>query len=358
MEGQSEVKVGMCVLIHGLETRKDLNDRWGEVLKKCDGMDPERFLVKVFDPDLGFGRGDWSTETVRIKTVNLEESLIGPTTHEGMACGHSNPRHDGSFCDEKLVASQILHGDEDMLSWPEIKEKWGSCVNFALKHGFDPMDWDRFDELRELSTRIKAKRQQLAREQLAREERARREREMESQRRTPPDNGRIDLVVEGEAANGAAPAAPAAAVENEIKAFIGGLASTVTEEHLKKEFKKYGIVGANVKVKRYNGRSKVFGFVSFETEEGRQKAVDELHGKEVWGKQIKVAPAMPKDPNAPRPRRGRGTKPPRGRGADQGTEATKMPYKGTNSQGNSECLRRPPRLRPSESPLLATRMPR
>ena len=259
-------------------------------------MDPERFLVKVFDPDLGFGRGDWSTETVRIKTVNLEESLIGPTTHEGMACGHSNPRHDGSFCDEKLVASQILHGDEDMLSWPEIKEKWGSCVNFALKHGFDPMDWDRFDELRELSTRIKAKRQQLAREQLAREERARREREMESQRRTPPDNGRIDLVVEGEAANGAAPAAPAAAVENEIKAFIGGLASTVTEEHLKKEFKKYGIVGANVKVKRYNGRSKVFGFVSFETEEGRQKAVDELHGKEVWGKQIKVAPAMPEGP--------------------------------------------------------------
>ena len=106
------MKVGMCVLIHGLETRKDLNDRWGEVLKKCDGMDPERFLVKVFDPDLGFGRGDWSTETVRIKTVNLEESLIGPTTHEGMACGHSNPRHDGSFCDEKLVASQILHGDE------------------------------------------------------------------------------------------------------------------------------------------------------------------------------------------------------------------------------------------------------
>lgn len=35
MEGQSEVKVGMCVLIHGLETRKDLNDRWGEVLKSA-----------------------------------------------------------------------------------------------------------------------------------------------------------------------------------------------------------------------------------------------------------------------------------------------------------------------------------
>ena len=157
-----------------------------------------------------------------------------------------------------------------------------------------------------------------------------------------------------EQANGAA---PAAAVENEIKAFIGGLAWAVTDEQLKEEFEKYGIVGANVTVNRYNGRSRGFGFVSFETEEGRQKAVDELHDKEVWGRQITVAPAKPRDPNAPRPRRSRGTKHSRGRGADQGTETTNMPYKGTNSQGNSECRRRPPRLRPSESPLLATRMP-
>ena len=115
---------------------------------------------------------------------------------------------------------------------------------------------------------------------------------MESQRRTPPDNGRIGLV-EGEAANGAAPAVPAAAVENEIKAFIGGLASWVTEEHLKEEFEKYGIVGANVTVKRYMGQSRGFGFVSFETEEGRQKAVERLHGKMFWGKEITVAPAKP-----------------------------------------------------------------
>ena len=84
------------------------------------------------------------------------------------------------------------------------------------RHGFRFEQYSTV-ELRELSTRVKAKRQQLEREQLAREERARREREMESQRRTPPDNGRIGLVVEGEAANGAAPAAPAAAVENKIR---------------------------------------------------------------------------------------------------------------------------------------------
>ena len=322
MEGQSawRPKVGMCVLIHGLETRTYLNDRWGEVLEKEDicpyilyRPEDERFLVKVFDPDLGFGRGDWSSETVPLKAENLKESLVGPTNHEGAPCGASDPRGDPGGCVEKLVASQILHGDEDMLTWQEIKKKWGSCFNFAYYHGFNAMNLDQLDRLRKLSTTMKATRQHLAEQ----ERRVRREREMESQRRTPPDNGRIGLVVEGEAANGAAPAAPAAAVENEIKAFIGGLASWVTEEHLKEEFEKYGIVGANVK-RLKNGRSRGFGFVSFWTVGLRQKAVERLHGKMFWGKEITVAPAKPRDRNAPRPRRGRGTKHSRGRGADQG----------------------------------------
>ena len=156
MEGQSAVKVGMCVIIKGLETRTDLNDRWGEVLKKCEGTDPERYLVKVFDPDLGFGRGDWSTETVRVKTTNLEESLVGPTGPEGMPCGASDPLGDPGFCIEKLVASQILHGDEDMLSWQDIKDGWGSCYGFARGHGIDPTDFDTHDELQEISTKLKA----------------------------------------------------------------------------------------------------------------------------------------------------------------------------------------------------------
>ncbi|WZN64767.1 hypothetical protein HKI87_10g63240 [Chloropicon roscoffensis] len=160
MVSQSAVKVGVCVIIKGLETRTDLNDRWGNVLKKCEGTDPERYLVEVFDPDLGFGRGDWSTETVRVKTTNLEESLIGPTTHEGMACGASDPRHDGSLCPEKLVASQILHGDEDMLTWQEISDGWGSCYSFARNHGINPLNFDTHDDLREISTRLKARRNQ------------------------------------------------------------------------------------------------------------------------------------------------------------------------------------------------------
>ena len=199
----------MCVLIRGLETRKDLNGRWGEVLEKCDGMDPECFLVKVFDPDLGFGRGDWSTETVPFLAENLKESLIGPTNHKGLPCGASDPRGDAGDWVEKPVASQILHGDEDMLSWQEIKEEWGSCFAFACFHKINWTDLDELDELRKLSRSIKAKRQQLAFE-----ERARREREMESQRRTPPDIGRIGSMVEVEAANGAA---PAAAVETKLR---------------------------------------------------------------------------------------------------------------------------------------------
>ena len=145
----------MCVLIHGLPPPfTELNDRWGEVIQTCEGC--SACLVKVFDPDLGFGEGDWSTETVRLKAENLKESLIGPTTHEGMACGASDPRHDGSLCPEKLVASQILHGDEDMLTWQEISDEWGSCYSFARNHGINPLNFDTLDELREISTKLKA----------------------------------------------------------------------------------------------------------------------------------------------------------------------------------------------------------
>ena len=148
----------MCVLIHGLPPPfTELNDRWGEVIQTCEGC--SACLVKVFDPDLGFGEGDWSTETVRLKAENLKESLIGPTNHMGMPCGASDPREVPSnlgFCDEKLVASQILHGDEDMLSWQDIKDGWGSCYGFARGHGIDPTDFDTHDELQEISTKLKA----------------------------------------------------------------------------------------------------------------------------------------------------------------------------------------------------------
>ncbi|QDZ24963.1 RNA-binding protein [Chloropicon primus] len=111
-----------------------------------------------------------------------------------------------------------------------------------------------------------------------------------------------------------APVTDDAAPPPEIKAFIGGLAWEVTDETLGDEFNKYNIISAKVATDRFSGRSRGFGFVVFETEDGRQDAINDLHDKEVWGRRITVAPAVPRDRNGGgRDRRGGG-----GRGGYRG----------------------------------------
>merc|ERR1711937_832346 len=121
----------------------------------------------------------------------------------------------------------------------------------------------------------------------------------------------------------------------EIKAFIGGLAWEVTDGALEDEFKKYNIVSASVATHRDSGRSRGFGFVVFETEEGRDEAIKELHETEKWGRRITVAPAVPRDRMAPR-RGGYGGGRDRyggggdrgygGRGGDRGPRDRSPPY--------------------------------
>ena len=75
------------------------------------------------------------------------------------------------------------------------------------------------------------------------------------------------------------------------QAFIGGLAWEVTDETLFAEFEKYSILSANVARHRDSGRSRGFGFVNFETKEGRDKAIEELHEKEVGASVPDIASA-------------------------------------------------------------------
>lgn len=72
------------------------------------------------------------------------------------------------------------------------------------------------------------------------------------------------------------------------KLYVGNLPYSVTEDELKNLFAKYGeIVSANVITDKYSGRSKGFGFVEFETEE-QAKAAEELNGKDLEGRPLKV----------------------------------------------------------------------
>jgi len=78
------------------------------------------------------------------------------------------------------------------------------------------------------------------------------------------------------------------------KIYIGNLPWSVDDNKLKELFSEFGKVSEAVVIKdKYNGRSKGFGFVTFENEEDAQKAISEMNEKEIDGRAIKVNEAKP-----------------------------------------------------------------
>ena len=78
--------------------------------------------------------------------------------------------------------------------------------------------------------------------------------------------------------------------------YVGNLPFNYGFKELKELFEKYGKVeDAEVIVDRYNGRSKGFGFVSFEKDEDAKKAIEETNEKEFGGRVLKVNEARQRD---------------------------------------------------------------
>ena len=78
--------------------------------------------------------------------------------------------------------------------------------------------------------------------------------------------------------------------------FIGSLAYATTDDTLNAHFAQIGTVkSARVITDRDSGRSKGFGFVEFEDEADNQKAVDQLNGQDLDGREINVSLARPRD---------------------------------------------------------------
>lgn len=76
------------------------------------------------------------------------------------------------------------------------------------------------------------------------------------------------------------------------KLYIGNLAWTTTEAELNQEFSRYGTVTeAKIITDRDTGRSKGFAFVTYENEEGADKAITALDGQEFGGRQLRVSVA-------------------------------------------------------------------
>jgi RNA recognition motif-containing protein len=74
-----------------------------------------------------------------------------------------------------------------------------------------------------------------------------------------------------------------------VKLFVGGLSWNTTSDELRGAFAKFGpIQEATVIMDRTTGRSRGFGFVSFENAADAAEAVKTMNGADLDGRQLKV----------------------------------------------------------------------
>ena len=80
------------------------------------------------------------------------------------------------------------------------------------------------------------------------------------------------------------------------KLYVGNLAYSVRDESLHQSFSQFGTVtSAKVMMDRDTGRSKGFGFVEMGNSSEANRAIQELNGKDLQQRQIKVNEAKPRE---------------------------------------------------------------
>ena len=78
--------------------------------------------------------------------------------------------------------------------------------------------------------------------------------------------------------------------------YVGNLSYDMSEENLRSEFAEYGEVqSAKIITDKFTGRSRGFGFVEMTSDDEGKKAMEELNGKDVEGRQLVVNEARPRD---------------------------------------------------------------
>jgi len=79
------------------------------------------------------------------------------------------------------------------------------------------------------------------------------------------------------------------------KLFVGGIAFATTNDGLRDLFAQAGtVVSATVVTDRDTGQSRGFGFVEMSTSEEADQAVQQLNGKSLDGRSLKVEISKPK----------------------------------------------------------------
>ena len=83
------------------------------------------------------------------------------------------------------------------------------------------------------------------------------------------------------------------------KLYVGNLSFDTTEGNLSELFGTVGeVASANLITDRMSGRSRGFAFVEMAENSAAQEAIAQLNGKELNGRDIKVAEAHPQKPRS------------------------------------------------------------
>src|ERR1700690_35732 len=84
------------------------------------------------------------------------------------------------------------------------------------------------------------------------------------------------------------------------KLYVGNLSFTATEEELREHFAQAGTPDTVAIVKdRMTGRSRGFGFVEMSTDEEAMQAIEQLDGKELKGRPLKINEARAREGGDP-----------------------------------------------------------
>ncbi|MEM7152561.1 MAG: RNA-binding protein [Myxococcota bacterium] len=79
--------------------------------------------------------------------------------------------------------------------------------------------------------------------------------------------------------------------------FVGNLSFNTTEESLRGAFENYGVVSdTKIITDRETGRSRGFGFVTLDTEQAAQAAVEGMNGANLDGRDLRVNEAEERRP--------------------------------------------------------------
>ncbi|MBK5203109.1 MAG: RNA-binding protein [Prolixibacteraceae bacterium] len=83
--------------------------------------------------------------------------------------------------------------------------------------------------------------------------------------------------------------------------YVGNLNYSVKEEDLNELFSEYGeVVSVKLIKDRETGRAKGFAFVEMTNDDEATKAIENLDGSDLEGRNMKVNQAKPREPRTPR----------------------------------------------------------